>query len=640
MQWPYENKTSEVIHHRSSVLILGGGIAGCMAAIGASIEGEDVLLVDKGCVRYSGAGGSGCDHWESAATNPCSTVSPEELTKAMLDDNDGYNNAISHYIECVEGWDRLQDIEKMGGKIRDTEDEFAGAAFRDEKTKLLFAYDYKARTTLRIWGTTFKPAMAKELKRLGVQVCERVMVTGLLTEDGCIGGRCVGAVGFDVRTGAFHVFQCKTAVMCMSRPARVWIFSAAYPGLCEFRPTNCIGDGHAMGWRAGAEFTLMERSVKGEFSAAGRSYPPYMAGNNHNTWYATDLIDAKGRAIPYADRDGNILTDISQRFYPAKDQPFFLKGGAIDEPLYDIAGPETLPYEQLHEKGYQLPFYADLSNLPQEERKVIWGMMVGQEGKTQVPVYRYLKEQGFDPEKHVLQCYGTGWKSAEFLPKERQLFGIPGGFMHDWDLQTNLPGLYCAGDALFSSDCYGHAAATGYYAGRHAAHAAKSLDYKALTESQVDEERRRVYAPLQNRDGIRWKELNEAIAKTMQNYCGEVKCDGLLKTGLEELKKYEQAVLPHLYAANPHELMRLIEVENILTVAQLIIHSCLNRRRDCKQAHFYRSDGETGPSEPFIVVRKTQDGVKARQVPLDFAGDLRTNYALHSLKGGNDSERV
>ena len=126
----------------------------------------------------------------------------------------------------------------------------------------------------------------------------------------------------------------------------------------------------------------------------------------------------------------------------------------------------------------------------------------------------------------------------------------------------------------------------------------------------------------------------------MQNYCGEVKCDGLLKTGLEELKKYEQAVLPHLYAANPHELMRLIEVENILTVAQLIIHSCLNRRRDCKQAHFYRSDGETGPSEPFIVVRKTQDGVKARQVPLDFAGDLRTNYALHSLKGGNDSERV
>jgi hypothetical protein len=34
----------------------------------------------------------------------------------MLDDNDGYNNGISHYIECREGYDRLLDIEKMGGK--------------------------------------------------------------------------------------------------------------------------------------------------------------------------------------------------------------------------------------------------------------------------------------------------------------------------------------------------------------------------------------------------------------------------------------------------------------------------------------------------------------------------------------------
>ena len=65
----------------------------------------------------SGAGGSGCDHWESAATNPCSKISPEELTQAMLDDNDGYNNGISHYIECREGYDRLLDVEKMGGKI-------------------------------------------------------------------------------------------------------------------------------------------------------------------------------------------------------------------------------------------------------------------------------------------------------------------------------------------------------------------------------------------------------------------------------------------------------------------------------------------------------------------------------------------
>ena len=37
-----------------------------------------------------------------------------------------YSNGIAHYIECREGYDRLLDLESMGGKIRDTEDEFEG----------------------------------------------------------------------------------------------------------------------------------------------------------------------------------------------------------------------------------------------------------------------------------------------------------------------------------------------------------------------------------------------------------------------------------------------------------------------------------------------------------------------------------
>ena len=73
--------------------------------------------------------------------------------------------------------------------------------------------------------------------------------------------------------------------------------------------------------------------------------------------------------------------------------------------------------------------------------------MVGQEGKTNVPVYKNFTEAGFDPEKHVLQCYGVGWTSAEFLPQERQLFGLPGGFMNDWNLMTNIEGLFVGGDS-------------------------------------------------------------------------------------------------------------------------------------------------------------------------------------------------
>lgn len=633
MKWPYPSRVDEVTRLQADVVVLGGGIAGCMAAIAAAKKGRSVILVEKGATKRSGAGGSGCDHWESAATNPCSGVAPEELVKAMLDDNDGFNNGISHYIECREGWDHLQEIEKMGGKIRDTEDEFKGAEFRDEKTKLMFAYDYKNKFTIRIWGTTFKPAMEKELKRLGVKIVDRVMVTSLLTENGKVGGKCIGATGVHTRTGEFYVFSGKAMIIAMSRPARVWLFSSAHPGLCEFRPLQTIGDGHAMGWRIGAEFNMMEKSVRAEFSAAGRSFPPYSAGNNHNTWYPASMVDAEGREIPYADRDGNILKTVSERFRPAEGQDYFLKGGNIEQAKYEYDGPETLPYEKLSKMGYKLPFYTDLSLMPELERKVIWGMMVGQEGKTNVPVYRNFTEAGFDPEKDVLQCYGTGWTSAEFLPQERQLFGMPGGFMNDWDLMTNIPGLFVAGDSLFSSNCFGHAASTGSYAGRKAAaYASREDAFVEIDEAQAEAEMKRVYAPLYADpvNGISWKELNEAIAKGMQNYCGEQKRDELLLSGLELMEHYEKDIVPHAYAANPHELMRLLEVFDILTVAKIILNACLARRQSCEKLEFFRLDDDGGEPKPFICISTDGEKIITREVPLDYAGDIKENYEKYN----------
>jgi succinate dehydrogenase/fumarate reductase flavoprotein subunit len=640
-RWPYDCQTDQIEAVNADVLILGGGVAGCMAAISAAERGARVVLVDKANPTHSGAGGAGCDHWEQAASNPLSKVSPEELHQAMMDDNDDYNNAISHYIECREGWDRLLDIEEMGGKIRDSEGEFAGAAFRDDETGLLFAYDYENRTTLRIWGTTFKAAMVKRMRRLGVKIFSHVTITGLLTEGGKNGAACIGATGFSGRTGKFYVFSAKASVMAMSRPARLWLFSAAYPGLCEFRPMSCIGNGHAMGWRVGAEFNMMEKSCTAQFSASGRSFPPYLAGNNHNTWYPASLVDATGREIPYADRDGNLLGDAMDRFKPAPGQRFFMKGGNVEQAKYAYDGPETLPYEKLKDMGYKLPFYADLTNLPAQERDVIWNMMLSEEGKTRIPVQRFYEEHGFDPAQHVLQCYGVGWKSGEFLPQERQMFGLPGGFMNDWRLMSNLPGLFVAGDALFSSNCYGHAASTGSYAGRHAAAWAENSALTAPDKAQVEAERDRVFAPLKRdlNSSYSWKELNHAISKTMQNYCGGVKEQLLLETGLEVLRDYEINVLPLTAAANPHELMRLLEVHDILTVGQIVINACMERKNDCAIMEFFRSDHAGEEQEPFIIIRNDGEKVISRREPLNFAGDVKSNYEKYNedyIKGGSN----
>ncbi len=630
--WPYPNEMDKETAVTADVLVLGGGMAGCYAAISAARQGKRVVLVEKGATVRSGAAGSGFDHWESACTNPCSRVTAEEIANAYIHEQDGYSNGIAHYIECREGWHRLLDMESFGGKIRDTEGEFEGADFRDGETGLMFAYDYENKFTLRVWGSTFKPALYKELLRLGVTVFDRTEATALLVKEEGGKKRGIGAMGMNVHTGRFMIFTAKTTVLAMSRPARVWLFDPDAVGLCEFRPTQSIGSGHAMGYRAGIEFAMMEKSVRGEFSAAGRSFPPYSTGNNHNTWYAATMVDARGVEIPYVDRDGNELKTVRERYYPAKGQKFFLKGGVIDEPKYEYRGPETLPFDELMKRGYQLPFYADLSKMPDAERRVIWGMMVGEEGKTKIPVLENFTERGFDPTRHRLQSYGTGWQSAAFLPQERQLFGAPGGIFHDWDLKTNIDGIYACGDQLYASDCCGFAAATGYYAGRKAAKASESLELTAPDGEDVTKEKERLYAPLYVKGGIGWRELNRAISKAMQNYCGGVKNDMLLSEGLSLLESYSRDIVPMLSCRNPHELMRTHEVLDILEVSKLIINACLLRKSSSAPLFFERSDSkDTGSAEDcFITVRLEGGKVMSRHVPKDYYGDVKLGYEANN----------
>ena len=258
LAWPYPNEMDREERLSADVLVLGGGMAGCYAAIAAARKGRSVILVEKGATVRSGAAGSGFDHWESACTNPCSKVTAEEIANAYIHEQDGYSNGIAHYIECQEGWHRLKDMETFGGKIRDAEGEFAGADFRDEKTGLMFAYDYENKFTIRVWGTTFKPALYKELKRLGVQVIDRTEATALLVKREKEKKRVTGAMGMNVRTGKFMVFSSKTTILAMSRPARIWLFDSDQVGLSEFRPTQSIGSGHAMGYRAGVELPALQ----------------------------------------------------------------------------------------------------------------------------------------------------------------------------------------------------------------------------------------------------------------------------------------------------------------------------------------------------------------------------------------------
>ena len=84
-RWPYPVDYGKENEVGCDVLVLGGGIAGCWAAINAVRRGVSVALVEKADTIRSGSGGPGCDHWENPMTSPLSNMEPEtDRAKAAI----------------------------------------------------------------------------------------------------------------------------------------------------------------------------------------------------------------------------------------------------------------------------------------------------------------------------------------------------------------------------------------------------------------------------------------------------------------------------------------------------------------------------------------------------------------------------
>lgn len=640
MEWPYPiryDKEREVI---TDVLVLGGGASGCFAAINAARKGVKVTIVEKGATIRSGSAGSGIDHWQWAATNPASKVTPEELAQALLRNHNGWHCGITTYIQCRESYDALLELEKMGMKIRDTEDEFKGADFRDEKTKFLFAYDYQNKYTIRIWGTGMKPALYKECKRLGVEIYDRVMATSLLTEGSKQGSKVIGAMGVNVRTGEFNIFKAKATVMSLSRPSQLWMFDSEHIGLyTPEAPPLCSGDGHAMAWNAGAELAMMEKSqrllFKGELGFGQREG---CSGGALFSLFPCSIVDSTGKEVPWVNAKGEPVSP-EQRAYPVNvpEQKFFLMGGGatgLGPTPPELQAPQPInafleaTWDGTPPQRFTLPFYADFSSMSKHERRAIFGLMVGQEGRTSL-CYRDLMQAGFNPDKDMLQVYLGGRMPPGY---RGWLCGPNGGIIPDWDLRSNLEGLYGAGRSLLAGEDCSNAATTGKYAGRKAAEYAVKAKEPTVERRQVEDEKKRVYAPVRRTEGMEWKELNSGVARIMQDYCGDVKTDELLNIGLKWFGELREAEASTVYAENPHELMRTLEVLNKITCGEAIMHACLARKASSVWLDFERLDypEKDPPEQHKWVTIKLEDGkVKVGERPIDYWGPLEENYKAH-----------
>ena len=222
----------------ADVLVVGGGLAGCTAAIKAREAGSSVILVDKGYVGKSGQtpfAGSYC------------VFNPE-------------------WGDDLDAW--MQQIESVGEYVNDR-----------TWTELCLAESFERYSELLSWGVKFGPegdlrpgeepprggppdgpckavmmatrqpsmVLRREVLKRGATVLDRTMVAELLVAD----GRVVGGVGIPMDSDGLVVLRANAVVLAT--------------GAGGFRPTrwpinNLTSDADCMAYRVGAEITGKEFS--------------------------------------------------------------------------------------------------------------------------------------------------------------------------------------------------------------------------------------------------------------------------------------------------------------------------------------------------------------------------------------------
>ena len=622
--WPYPVKFGEEQEVDTDVLVIGGGIAGCWAAISAARNGVKVALVEKGDVVRSGSGGPGCDHWCNAPANPLSRVDPDEWAVHMADRP--YCNGIGLQIQCREDFDTLLEMEQMGGKIRDTEDEFLGAEGRDEATKFMISPRYgtihsylpdphmgepgfnppekRNNVVVRVWGNTFKPTLKKECKRLGVQIFDRVMGTSLLNENGVQGARVVGATGINSRTGEFLIFKAKAVILSTAGAGSLWLMSMEHGGYSNMHSRAISGDGTVMAWKAGAELTMMESSG-GIGIATGLKHKWY-TGAGDASYENVPIVDAKGRRLPLP-----------------------IQGWEDAGAMVPAPGVQEEIREAILRGEYELPLYGDFPGMADVERRATWNLMLNEESTTRIMIST-LKKGGFDISRDQLLSYK--FIEGNSPPQWRDAGGA-GGIVVDWNLKTTVDGLYAAGSQMFSAEDHSYCAATGRYAGRKAAAYVKEVGDLKISREQIDKEKERLLAPTKRETGIEWKELHNGLTRAMQYFVSEYKTEFLLKMGLEEIERIEANWVPKLYAHDPHKLMRSIEDLHMIEYAKIIIHAMIARKASSMRLGLSRIDyPEVDPPEwdKFLTIKLENGQIKTGELAQTFWGNMKEQYEAHN----------
>lgn len=174
--------------------------------------------------------------------------------------------------------------------------------------------------------------------------------------------------------------------------------------------------------------------------------------------------------------------------------------------------------------------------------------------------------------------------------------------------ETTVPGLYAAGDMASIPHNYMLGAFVyGRICGENAAAFAAGRDQPELDMEFIQDERRRILAPLRRNDGIPPGQMEYKIRRLVNDYLQPPKVTRKMEIGLQRFREIREDIR-YLYARDPHELLRAMETQHILDCAEMAAVASLYRKESRWGLYHYRVDyPERNDDEWFCHVQLARD---------------------------------
>lgn len=223
----------------TDILIIGGGTAGCYAALTISENSDKkVLICEKAHIKRSGCLAAGVNALNAYIVDG---RKPQDYVDYAKKDADG-----------IVREDLLLTMSEKLNEVTDRLEKLGLVILKDENGK----YVTRGNRNLKINGENIKPILADAVEKAkNVTVLNRVNIFDYSVEDNKING----AFGFGIESGIFYTIEAKAVIIATGGAAG--LYKPNNPGFSRHKmwyPPFNTGAGYAMGIRAGAEMTTFE----------------------------------------------------------------------------------------------------------------------------------------------------------------------------------------------------------------------------------------------------------------------------------------------------------------------------------------------------------------------------------------------